>query len=207
MIFKIKKVEDKHLEEIYNNSLKELGDFFGIKWVRNKPRIMLIDDRKTINKLKQEETEDWLVGWSEYQDIFILDRKNYEKESCHEYSEEEYIALIKHELAHVFTFLISSKSSNPTWLWEGLAIYLSGQNKFKKKPDKLNKFLDFYDKHSKEVYQESGFAIQKIISKFGKEKILELLKSLDKVNSREEFNELFFKVYGFYPEYENFNSI
>ncbi len=207
MIFNLTSKKDPFLERVYNNSMKELGNFFGIKWVRNKPCVFLVKDRETINLVRNKKTEDWVVGWINREDVYILDRENYEKESIHKYSDEEYTALLKHELTHVFTFLINPKNHNPIWLWEGISIYLSGQNKFKKKPDKLKKFLDFYNKHAKEIYQESGFAVEILIKKYGKEKIIDLIKSMNETKSEKEFEEKFKEIYGFELTYKNINKL
>ena len=83
MIFNIKTSKDKFTEEVYERSMKELGEFFGIQWKYNRPYILLVPDRKTINKLFGEKTEKWVVGWRGGDGVYILDRKNYEKESSH----------------------------------------------------------------------------------------------------------------------------
>jgi len=137
--------------------------------------------------------------------VYLLDRDNFEKESSHKYLEDTYAALVKHELAHVFTQVISKqKGSKPIWLWEGIAIYLSGQNNFKKNPEKLSGFLSFYDGHDKVVYYESGFAVEFLVKKYGKEKLLELIKRLKETNSEDEFAKLFKEIYEVELKYENF---
>jgi hypothetical protein len=54
--------------------------------------------------------------------VFILDEK------YTNYSHEEWLKVVKHELVHLF-FSSKFKSGNPRWLNEGLACYLSGQEK------------------------------------------------------------------------------
>ena len=210
MIFEIKEKKDKFLEDSYRKSMKELDGFFEIGWIRNTPSVCVVPDRKTIDKLYHQKTEKWLVAWARTSSriIYILNRKNFEKESDHKYSKEKYYALIKHELSHMFisTYLKSS-SIKPYWLDEGVAIYLSGQNKFKKPINKFNKFLEFYHKYGKEIYNESGFFIELLVKKFGKNKLLELIKSLKEIESEKEFNKKFKQIYGFDLDYEEINKI
>jgi len=211
MIFTIQSRNDKFLEKIYNKSMKELDDFFGLNWKRNKPKIFLVKDRESINKLMGEKTQDWIVGWANNQDVFVLDKDTYEKESCHTYSDDEYFRLIKHELAHVFTQVYSgifNKSIEPDWLWEGVAIYLSDQNKTKKKPNQLKEFLQHYSQDNKNsnVYKESGFAIEFLVKNFGKQKLLKLIKSLKEINSKDKFTKKFKEIYGFELNYKNFQK-
>lgn len=209
MIFTIQSRNEKFLEKFYDKSMRELDDFFGVNWKRNKPKIFLVKDRESINRLMGMETQDWIVGWTNNQDVFVLDKDTYEKESCHTYSDDEYFRLIKHELTHVFTQAYSgifNKSIEPDWLWEGLAIYLSDQNKTKKKPNKLKEFLQHYYQDSKNpnVYKESGFAIEFLVKNFGKQKLLKLVKSLKDINSKNEFAKKFKEIYGFELNYKNF---
>ena len=196
---------------MYNRSMKELDDFFKLNWKVNKPKIFLVKDRKSIDKLMGQKTQDWIVGWVNDGNVFVLDKDNYEKESCHKYSDERYFSLIKHELAHVFTQAYScifDKSIEPDWLWEGVAIYLSDQNKTFKKPSELKGFLQHYSKDNKslEVYKESGFAIELLVNNFGKQKLLRLIKSLKGIDSKEDFANKFKEIYGFDLNYKNFNK-
>jgi len=91
---------------------------------------------------------------------------------------------------------------------EGVAIYLSDQNKTKKKPNQLQEFLQHYSKNNKNsnVYKESGFAIEFLVKNFGKQKLLKLIKSLKEINSKEEFAKKFKENYGFDLNYKNFQK-
>jgi hypothetical protein len=209
MIFTIQSRDEKFLEKIYNQATEELNDFFELNWEKNKPRIFLVKDRKSINKLMERKTQDWIVGWVNKMDVFVLDKDNYEKESCHKYSEKEYFNSIKHELAHVFTQVFSgifNKQIQPDWLWEGVAIYLSNQNKTKRRPLKLKEFLRYYSHKNKNssVYNESGFAVEFLVKNFGKQKLLNLIKSLKDIDSEEKFAKKFKEIYGFELNYKNF---
>ena len=208
MIFSIKTKNDNIIERDYNQSMKELNEFFEIKWERNKPNIFLMKDRKTINEIRGKETENWIVGWVNNKDVYILDKENYEKESCHKYSDEEYSRLVKHELAHAFFQILSNNKSQPDWLWEGIAMFVSKQNdsRMKNKPLKFKEFLNYYNKKGNGVYKEAGFAVQFLFDKYGKEKLLKLIKSLKDIDSELKFKDKFEEIYGFNLDYKNFNT-
>jgi len=207
---KIKKAKNKKVEKMYDKAMKELKAFFKIKWKGNKPGLVLVPDRKTIDLLQGRKSEPWGVGWARNNTVFLLAPKNYEKESIHKYSDETYYALLKHELVHIFVQAHLDKFDKPLyprWISEGLAVFLSGQNKFKTKPTKFKQFLDFYEKDGKEIYNESGFAIELLFNKFGREKMLLLIKSASEFRNKAKFNRLFKKIYGFLPSYKKFNEM
>jgi hypothetical protein len=210
MIFEINSKKDKFVEDIYDKGMKELDKFFELGWIRNTPFIFVVPDRKTIDKLRREKTEDWLVAWADSRSriIYLLDKKNLEKESNHKYSKETYTARIKHELTHMFVSAYSKLINiKPCWLNEGIAIYLSEQNKFKENPIKFSKFLESYDKITEGVYDESGFFVEFLIKKFGKEKLLKLIKSLKDNLTKEEFNKNFKEIYKFDLTYNKINRL
>lgn len=207
MIFNLESKKDSLLEEAYHGFMKELNDFFEINWIRNTPKIFIIRDRITINHLLGRETEDWMVGWVNGNSVYLLNREHYEDESCHKYNEKEYLAFFKHELVHLFSSIFCNiKDFKPIWLNEGLSIYLSGQNKFKKRPSFFKEFLSFYENEGKDVYHESGFAVEILINKFGKERFFSLLKKLKEIKDKEEFEIIFKEIYGFNLDYDNFNK-
>ena len=206
MIFQIHHIKDDFLEKIYADSMKDLNDFYEINWVHHLPTITIVDNHETINALKGEKTENWVVGWTNGSQIYVLNKDNFEKESNHKYNPNEYSALIKHELSHSFYNILSSYSHFPFWLGEGVAIYTSGQNNFKNKLEKFSEFLDFYDQGGKGVYSESGFFIQALVEKFGKQKLLNIIKQVKNLKTREEFDKFFAKEYGFNLNYDEINT-
>ncbi|MDP4038737.1 MAG: hypothetical protein Q8P54_02105 [bacterium] len=207
MTFKISKSNHSKLDKVYEKSMTELISFFGLNWKYNRPNLILVPDRKTIDLLCGEKTEDWLVGWVRGRDAYVLNHEAFGTDSSHEYSNEQYFALIKHELTHCFSGNVSKYAHIPVWLTEGISIYLSGQNKFKTKPKKLTRFIDFYQEGGKGLYSEAGFAVELLVKKHGKQKILKLLKRLKEVNSRKDFANLFKSIYGFELKYENFKIV
>ena len=150
-----------------------------------------------INDIRGRKTETWTVGWTDGNNLFLLDRKSFETESSHKYSDEYYESLIKHELSHLFFGAITGGAYRPIWLNEGVSIYTSGQNKFKKRPTKFSNLLEFFEHGGKGAYVEPGFFIEGLVNKFGKEKLLNFIKDWSKLKTREEFERLFEKTYGF----------
>jgi len=204
----IKPIEGE-LEVSYEAVMKRLNDFFEIGWVRNQPTVFIVEDRVTIDCLRNEKTESWVVGWSERRKVFLLAREKMGVESDTAYSVEEYDALLAHELCHLFFGVTTGGQSTPTWLNEGLCSYVSGQIQFKKAPDVLSSFLEFFDKGGAGIYNESTFAVKALIDAFGKGKILELLRKIKETGgsmTKDTFDDLFKAVYGFTPAYEEFNN-
>lgn len=206
MIFKILSSDDSFIDKIYSESMADLNKFYELDWIHHLPKIVVVSDRRTINKLRGAQTEPWIVGWTEGKTVYVLDRNSFDKESDHKYSDLYYSKLIKHELSHLFYNNIAKGHFNPCWLSEGAAIYVSGQNFEKTKPVSFSKFLKFYDKNSKDNYEESGFAVQCLVERHGKEKLFELIRNLSSSKPRHDFEKLFEKIYGFFPNYDNFNK-
>jgi len=208
MIYKLKEQKDKFIEKAYHDSMKDLNKFYNINWISGRPNIVIVKNRKQIDELKDVKTERWIVGWSDNKTIYVLDRKKMKTESNHiNETEKTYIALLKHEISHAFFHILSKGKYNPRWLCEGVAIYTSGQNIFKKPLLKFANFLDFYDNGGGGIYYESGFAVELLIKKYGKRKLLKLISSLDIVKNKQDFSKLFMKIYNFNPNYTNFNNL
>jgi len=205
MVFRVESISDDDLDKLLDNFIIELEPFFGITWKWNRPSIFLVEDRNTIDLIKGNKTPSWLVGWSSGKDIFILSKKSFEKESCHEYSYEEYSMLLKHELVHCFCNVVFPWMQKPLWLMEGIAVYLSGQYKTKEKSEKFEEFLGYVDKGGERLYAESGAAVDILVDNFGWENVVELIRGLKNVGSSEDFEVLFQGIFGFEACYEEFN--
>lgn len=198
MIFQIEPMENNELEQVYERAMEELGEFYGFTWGRNRPQIIILNDRKAIDKIKGTKTEPWLVGFAMRGSIvYLLKKENFATESSHVYSDEKYAALLKHELAHLFFQIASKNQKAPVWLNEGVSLYLADQLKWKKQPEKFESFLDFASNGGKGVYSESGFVIKLLVEKFGKEKLIELIKSPNE----------FSKIFGFDLTFEKINEL
>lgn len=198
------------LEASYEASMKKLNDFFDIGWTHHLPPVFIVEDRATIDRLRNEKSESWVVGWSEFGKVFLLAREKMGTESDRAYSVEEYDALLAHELGHLFFKASTSGKHMPIWLNEGLCGYISGQIKFKKRPSTFSSFLEFFDKGGAGVYDESAFVVEALINTFCKDKILKLLRDMKEGNgnmTKEVFDALFKAVYGFEPTYDAFNNL
>lgn len=215
MIYKLKAIDDKLIEKIYKKSIKKLNIFFNLNWQDATPSVYLVENRKTIDSMMSKKTPAWVIGYIDQNSICILNYKKLEKESSHcyknYYSTEKkyYLSIIPHELAHVFSRAINPNIFRPTWLWEGTAIYASDQLSQYKRPKKLKNFLYFYKIHKDEtgsVYTESGFAVEFLVKKYGKEKLLELIKAVKKDMSESNFAKLFKKIYNIPLDYKSFNK-
>ena len=131
-------------------------------------------------------------------------------EADREYSVEEYKALLAHELCHLFFRVSTGGNRMPIWLNEGLSDYTSGNMQFKKKPEEFASFLESFNSGGAGVYAEAPFAVEALINAYGKEKILTLLKKIKETGqsmTKERFEELFKKVYGFGLSYIEFNRL
>ncbi len=207
MIFGTSFNQDEWLENVLTEAISELQKFFEFRWTRNKPRLFLVPNRQTINQLFGAKTPPSVVGWSEMRNIFLLAPQNYEAESNHRFSTSEYTALIKHEVCHSFYGVITG-SQYPKWLSEGVAIYTSGQIKLWPRPLKIEKLLEFYEAGIGGPHAEAGFVVEALIFKFGKGKLLRLIKYLAKIpKNRTDFDQLFQEIYGEKPGYDFFGRI
>lgn len=187
----IKKSKKTKIKAFYEKAMKELIDFYEINWTDNTPIIYLADSREAFDTIGKEKTEQWVVGKAlDYNKLLLMSPDTYEKESCHKYSDELYYILIKHELSHLF-YDILSQNKGPVWLEEGMALYVSGELPYKKAPKKFSNFLRYYDFEDADVYSESGFVIEKLIKKFGKDKILNFIKLLPNIHDEKQFEDEF----------------
>ncbi len=207
MALEIRSVRDNFLDDVLEISMNELSDFFNFKWNLNKPLVIKIPDRKTIDSILGKKTEPWMVGWASDGKIFVLDRKKYSSESIHKYSKEEYITLVKHELAHLYLRIIVDKGFIPCWLEEGICIYASGQNKFRKKPKSFKHFLKYFEENGKRIYNESGFVVEFLVNKYGRLKLINFLKSLKDIKNKKDFIRNFEKYYKIPLKYSIFNNL
>ncbi|MDD4353211.1 MAG: hypothetical protein PHN56_02000 [Candidatus Nanoarchaeia archaeon] len=205
MVFEVV-VSEKYpeLDKFFKTSFNELKDFFNCNWKYDTPSLFLINKRKEMDLIQHEKTPSWVIATTKKDLIFIFSPQSFEKESCHHYSKESYYSTIKHELVHTITGKMSKYQYKPLWFSEGIAIFVSGQNNFKKMPEK---FLSFLDSHKESVYDESGFAIELLVKNYGKTKLLQLIKLWGKCDNEKDFNKAFNIIYKFTPKYEIFNKM
>lgn len=203
----ITKTKSNKIECFYKKAMAELISFYNINWIENTPKVYLANSRAEFNMLCGYETDQWMVGKAlDYNKLLLFSPESYEKESCHKYSDEEYYYLLKHELSHLF-YSIFSKGKGPVWLDEGLAIYVSGELKNKTKPKVLRHFLRYYKEYGKEVYSEAGFAVEGLVKKYGKDKVINFLKNLPEIENESQFNESFKYYFNMNLSYKDFQSL
>ncbi len=201
-IFEIVPKTNPTLQKHKDKAIKDLNNFFGQKWVYNTPKIFIVNDRKTINLLREEKTENWVVGWSWGKSaIFILNPENISKESCHDGKTYNIEKLIKHELCHSF-FQMKFGTSNFSWINEGVCVYVAGQLDKYTMPLEFNGFLD-----GNKIYQESGNAIKLIVDNFGKRKLFEFLEKQSFTEDKKELKKIFKEVFGEDLTYKFFNKL
>jgi len=186
--------KDTKIQNFYDKAIRDLDRFYMTKWEDNKPRIFLIKSRKELDALYNRKTENWVVGTTmgSLRDIYVLSPEVYEKESNHKYSDKEFETLLRHEISHLYSRLFYS-DYKPRWLLEGIAIYSSGQLELKRKLTEFSFFLDFFDQGGVGIYDESGWAVFILDKEFGREKLLKLLKSLEGIQDRKDFEKIFKK--------------
>ena len=200
-IFKITPIRNNKLQKYKEKAIKELNEFFDYNWTDHTPQIVVVDDRKTIDLLREEKTKNWDVGWGWGYVIFILRPENISKESCYDGSTFNIYHLIKHELCHSF-FESKFGISNFLWINEGVSVFVAGQTDKYNMPRKFHGFLDGYY-----VYQESGNAIKLLMDKYGKEKLFEFFEKQSGIKTDKELGIVFKKIFGNKLSYEFFNKL
>ncbi|HEX9008389.1 MAG TPA: hypothetical protein VF837_03975 [Patescibacteria group bacterium] len=209
MIYKVTISDDFLVQEAYKEGMDELNDFWGINWKINTPDISIVSSRKEINQIMGKETSQELVGWSKNRNVFVLDYQKVETESSYRLTPEQYKALIKHEMNHIFEGIVSNGSMGPFWLKEGLSIYLSGQISLGQweRPSEFKGFINSDENNKKAAYEEGGYVVELLVNKFGKGKIIELIKLLKTMKSDEDFLITFKQIFGLDLNYENINRL
>ncbi len=211
MFYDIKVSENLSLADFYSQAMQELDAFYELNWTENKPKIFILSTKEDIQKCREQmglSNFKGASGWVGNGSVYIVSKEIYNELMTPLDLDEQYLMLIKHELSHLFFQHVSNFNSRPDWIWEGCAIYLSGQNKYKKTPEMFTDFLKFFDKNVEgNVYQESGFVIQLLVEKFGKEKLLDLIKRLKECKSTEDLNRLFLEIYNLELSYETINEL
>jgi len=201
-VFKITPLDNPVLQEYKDKAIKELNEFFNQKWVFNTPKLFVVDDRNSINLLKEQETEDWVVGWSMGRTaVCILNPDNMSKESSHDGSTYNIEHLVKHELCHSFFQMVFGQCKF-AWINEGVSVYVAGQLDKYSMPREFDGFLE-----GKKIYQESGNAIKLLIDNFGKKTLFEFLKAQSEVEKPEDLNAIFENIFKSKLTYTFFNDL
>ena len=191
-----------------SNIIQELEEFFEIK--APDYEIAIADSREEFNRLtNRQSSESWMAGWANGSNIVVINPDKIEELTSGIHKSDSHQARIKHELAHLFYNKLSSGSHVPVWLNEGLAYYLDGRGgappKFEEnKYAALKYFHNNFDGH---VYRPGSFMVKTLLDKFGKRKLLKLIKLIRPGITENDFNNLFQKIYGFSLTEENLISL
>jgi hypothetical protein len=203
-LFKIKAYSNDGLQKVIDQTRQEYNKFFDLRWERNTPKLLIVDDRETVDLLHDRKTKDWEIGWGMGSRLFcILNPEYIDKQSSHSknYSVEK---LIKHELAHCY-FDQKFGTSNFSWINEGTSIYLAGQTDVYPMPEKFWGFLD--PENSKMKYQESGSVIKLLIDNFGKDVLFDFFEKQKNVEHLEELGKIFKQTFNVELSYKTFNDL
>ncbi|MFH1112216.1 MAG: hypothetical protein V1712_04100 [Patescibacteria group bacterium] len=173
-------VKDKYYKE-FTEAYKRLAKFFPVS--PSLVEIYLFSNRSDfINKIGKKKVPNWLMGYTSMNSInkiFI-----YTKDSRLS-SKVKLKKLIHHELAHVFTNHFNS--ALPTWLKEGISVYLAKQitKSFISESDwqiiKPNKNYNFFGRtwnsliNNHHAYNNAGLVVRRLIKSYGKENLFNIL--------------------------------
>ena len=191
IVLEVKPTNRKEIERFFWKTKKEFDKFFDLDVY---PReILLIDSRKDMNKIKKRKTADWEIGGYANNAIFILKPEKFEKESSHK--KQDFWPTLKHEIVHLYYGIITG-TSKPYWLNEGLAVYLAKQRRTAT-PENVVNVIKSFDTFDKNDYGSSGRLVELLMKRYGKDKMLTLLRTIDSKIKKQEFSRSFKKIYGF----------
>lgn len=134
---------------------------------RHGTEIVLFDSLKELAQSVGEELPDWVVGTNDHRCILML---NYDlwKES----NDSSFSQILVHEFVHV---VVNEKTlyQRPSWLNEGLALYLAGQTGDFGRGTYIEKIRSLYhmEYDDDDFYELSGYMTGKLIEAYGIEKI------------------------------------
>ena len=204
--FKLQDVKDiKKLNSFLKKSQKELSHFFGTEIYF--PSVFFINSRKQYDDVWKMKSKNWMVGGADGRNIFILNPEVYTKESSHK-NQSDFWLVLKHEYCHIAIKQFYKQENNkPKWLNEGLCCYLA--NQIKKTPAKKEalKVFGYYLKADWQIYTVGYFWTKLLIEKFGKKKLLQLLKGINYYTTEKEFGEMFYKQYKIHYTKKDFSEL
>jgi hypothetical protein len=180
--------EKKLIEESYKSN----KDFFRIEIPMFETRIVY--SREEFNKIWESETPDYVSAFAKDDNIVIFSYGVFDKET--KWKKEKFQEALIHEINHLFYQELRDDEYDPLWLSEGLATFMQhGRKKheYKKKLKITKQILNQkFEEMNLESYQIFTVFVEYLILKFGKDKILELIKSL---KEGKELNNLFMEIY------------
>lgn len=204
--FKLQDVkDDERLNSFLKKSQKELSDFFGIEIYF--PSVFFINSRKQYDDVWKTKSKNWMVGGADSRNIFILDSEVYTRESSHK-DPKDFWLVLKHEYCHIAIRQFYKQDHNrPKWLNEGLCCYLANQVKRTPTKKEALKVFNYYSKADWRIYAIGYFWTKLLIDKFGKRKLLQLLKNINYNTTEKEFSRLFYGVYKIHYTKKDLNEL
>jgi hypothetical protein len=172
---------------------KELEDFFEIE--APDFDIVLINTREDYDAIHGKKTEPWQAATVKGNTIYAIHPDKLEEITVHK--KESHPKRIKHELSHVFYDKCTGGEIRPAWLNEGLAYYLADQGRWT-----LNEYgklmaVDYFSRFDNKVYGGGEYMVRTLIEKYGKKKLLVMIKKITPPLTEEKFGDIFKDVYGF----------
>lgn len=176
--------------------VKELEDFFEVS--APKIDLTLLNSREEFDQILGRKSEPWQAGLANAKNnkIYAIHPDKLEEITTHK--RESHPLRIKHEIAHLFYYKCTKGENRPAWLNEGLAYYLAGQSKWTRlSQDNKLSVTEYFTNFDGRVYGPGEFMVRTLIEKYGKDKLIQLIKKIRKDLTEESFNDLFKDIYGF----------
>ena len=187
MLLSAQKINQVVIDKKIFETISEFNNFFGIEF---KDVIVIIVDLETFYAICCNNNIS-CVAITISQTIFVCDYECIKDR----YSKEEYINLLRHEIAHIYTLGFLKYNKNvPTWFKEGVAVYLSNQVVTRKKAINIITLFNA-DADGSLFYNGAGIFIEYLVEKYGKEKFLKFLLLLKNLSSKKNINRCFCKIY------------
>ena len=190
---------DKDTKEIIERAISKLLEFFPD--AKTDFELVFLETRKEMDETYGSKTEDWVVGGVYKENIiYIFDKEVYSKVSCH--PQKNFFSTLVHEIAHIYTTNLFNLLY-PIWLNEGIAYVIAGQGK--EKPDVKEDITNAHDYQGfskTHPYVASGNFVRFLLEKYGKGKLIQLIKTLVKLETKENFEKKFKEIY-----IEDFNGV
>lgn len=180
-----------------SKTITDLEAFFGIE--APDYEIVLATSREEFNKLTNvQHSEPWMAGWSNGYKIVVIHPDKLEELTEGAHHSDSHPKRIKHELAHLFYAKLTHGEIKPAWLNEGLAFYLDGRGGAKPKGvEDVYTAVRYFTNGDGQLYSSGSYIVKKLIEKYGKDKLLTLIRSIRAGLTESLFQELFQKVYDF----------
>ena len=178
---------------------KEVEAYFDIK--PKKINIKIHKTRKSFNKQLNRETLEWEVANASYSgSIDILHPDCFAKESTH--AREDFLPILKHEIAHIFLDLLSGGHKIPKWLDEGFSSHVAGLNSNSDLAYIEEGFCrelgtpDGWNKHSGHgAYKTARMFVKFLVKKYSIEKVDKLIATSEENYNYDNFNRNFKNIF------------